>query len=107
MEGQLLTMVQVTAILGIVAPPILALVKRSQRLSDQAKDMVILLALVLVGGLAAFLCGDIDPLACSVVDLQGCVGIIIGYVSLVVGQAFAWYKMLYKPSGIDAKIAGK
>ena len=107
MEGQLLTMVQVTAILGIVAPPSLALVKRSQRLSDQAKDMLILVALVLVGGLAAFLCGDIDPLACSVVDLEGCIGVIIGYVSLVVGQAFVWYKMLYKPSGIDAKIAGK
>ena len=107
MEGQLLTMVQVTAILGIIAPPILALVKRTKRLSDQAKDMIILVALVLVGGLAAFLCGDIDPLACSVVDLEGCIGIIIGYVSLVVGQAFAWYKMLYRPSGIDAKIAGK
>ena len=107
MEGQLLTMVQVTAILGIIAPPILALVKRSQRLSDQAKDMLILVALVLVGGLAAFLCGDIDPLACSVVDLEGCIGVIVGYVSLVVGQAFLWYKMLYAPSGIDAKIAGK
>ena len=107
MEGQLLTMVQVTAILGIIAPPILALVKRTKKLSDQAKDMLILLALVLVGGVAAFLCGDIDPLACSVVGPEGCVGIIIGYVSLVVGQAFAWYKMLYKPSGIDAKIAGK
>ena len=107
MDGQLLTMVQVTAILGIIAPPILALVKRSQRLSDQAKDMLILVALVLVGGLAAFLCGDIDPLACSVVDLEGCIGLIVGYVSLVVGQAFAWYKMFYKPSGIDAKIAGK
>ena len=100
-------MVQVTAILGIIAPPILALVKRSQRLSDQAKDMLILVALVLVGGLAAFLCGNIDPLACSVVDLEGCIGVIVGYVSLVVGQAFDWYKMLYKPSGIDAKIAGK
>ena len=107
MEGQLLTMVQVTAILGIIAPPILALIKRSKKLSDQAKDMIILVALVLVGGVAAFLCGDIDPLACSVVGSEGCVGIIIGYVSLVVGQAFVWYKMLYKPSGIDARIAGK
>jgi len=107
MEEQLLTMVQVTALLGIILPPILALVKRSDRLSDQGKDMLILAALVLVGGVAAFLCGDISGFACSALGFEGCVGVILGYVSLVVGQAFMWYKMFYKPSGIDAKIAGK
>ena len=106
MEGQLLTMVQVTAILGIIAPPVLALIKRTSW-SEQTKDMLILLALILVGAVAAFLCGNISPYACSAVDLEGCVGIIVGYISLVVGQAFAWYKMFYKPSGIDARIAGK
>lgn len=107
MQGeQLLTMVQVTAILGIIAPPFTALLKRT-RWSDQTKDMVVLLALVLVGGIAAFVVGDISPYACSVVDLLGCAGIIVGYVSLVVGHALVWYKMLWKPSGVYGRIAGK
>ena len=107
MEEQLLTMVQVTALLGIILPPMLALVKRSDRLSAQGKDMLILGVLALVGAVAAFLCGNISLSACSALDFEGCVGVILGYISLVVGQAFMWYKMFYKPSGLDAKIAGK
>lgn len=106
MEGQLLTMVQVTAILGIIAPPFTAFIKRTTW-SDQTKDMVILVALVIVGGGAGFLCGNINPRACSAGDLLACIGIIIGYIDFVVLTAFGWYKMLWKPSGVYARIAGK
>jgi len=105
-NGQLITMAQVTAILGIIAPPFLALVKRTGW-SKQVQDMAILVILVLVGGLAAFLAGDISPTACNVLPLEDCIGVIMGYITLVVGQAFLWYKMLWRPSGIDDKIAGK
>jgi len=106
MEGQLLTMVQVTSILGIILPPLVALVKRTG-LADRTKELAILAVLVIVGGVAGFLCGDIDPRACASTELPECLATVVGYISLTVTQALAWFKMYWEDSALENRIAGK
>ena len=106
MEGQLLTMVQVTALLGIILPPFVALVKRTDW-AKRKKDLAILGVLIVVGAVAGFLCGDIDPRACASTGLPECLTIVVGYISLTVTQALAWFKMYWEDSALENKIAGK
>ena len=106
MEGQLLTMVQVTGVLGFILPPFSGLVDRLG-LEKRNKDLVILAALVVIAAGAAFLVGDINPFACSGAELPACIGIIVGYINLVLVQALAWHKMYFEDSAIRSKIAGK
>jgi len=105
MTQEVLTIAGVTAILGIVLPGILTWIKRLPY-SDVTKDMLILVGLVLVAGASFFVLGDITVNACSGLDLLGCVTVVMGYISLVVGQAFVWYKMFWKPSTLADRIAG-
>ena len=107
MDGQqLLTMVQVTGFIGFVASPISGLVDRF--VSDKRKkDLIIVAALILVAAGAAFLIGNINPTACSGTELGECIGIVVGYINLVLVQALAWHKMYFEDSAIRNKIAGK
>lgn len=105
MEGEVLTWVAVTTILGLVLPPILALVKRFD-LEEKTKDMVVLVLLVGVGGVAGFIIGDVSLAMCTGVELIVCAAKIVAAIDIVVGQAFLWYKMFWKPSGLDDRISG-
>ena len=92
--------------LGIVLPPFLALVKRTAW-DKRTKDLVILAVLILVGGGAGFVIGDVDPRACSGVELAECVAVVMAYVGATVTQALVWFKMYWEDSAVENKVAGK
>ena len=93
-------------LLGALLPLVMALFKRLG-LDQKVQDLIILLALVGIAGAVAFASGEVSVGGCAGLDLEGCFGVIYKYVGLVVTNAFVFYKMLWKPTGIDDKIAGK
>lgn len=106
METQaFLTLAGVTAMLGIIFPFIAALVKRLG-LERKVQDAVILGLLIAFAGGAFFVLGDISVSACKDSDLPSCATVIAGYISLVVGQAYIWYKMFWQAFGLDDRISG-
>jgi len=103
MDGQVLTWAGVTTILGIVLPPFMALVKRFGW-EKRKQDLVILGLLIAAGAVAGFLVGDIDPRACSGIELAECVLKIAAYVGMTLVQAVAWYKSYWEDSAVENKI---
>lgn len=107
MDGQqVLTMAGVTGFLGIVMPPLTAFIRRFGW-TKRSTDLAILALLIVVAGGAAFLMGNINPLACSGIQLPECLAIVVGYVNLTLVQALAWYKCYWEDSAVSARIAGK
>jgi len=100
-----LTWALVTEMLAFVMPALAALIKRLN-LSKTAQDMAILAFYIVVAGLAGILIGNIALDACADISLEACVAVVIGYIQLVMAQAFIWYKMFWQASGIEARIAG-
>jgi hypothetical protein len=92
-------------LLGIVAPAILALFKRLD-LSKTAQSGIILAACIVGAGVTMLASGELDPAACSGLDLLDCVSVVYKYLGLVLGGAFVSYKMFWQALGIDDKIAG-
>jgi len=107
MDGQqVLTMVGVTGFLGIVMPPLTRFILRFGW-TKRTTDLAILVLLVIVAGVGAFLVGNINPLACSGIQLPECLAIVVGYVNLTLVQALAWYKLYWEDSAVSARFAGK
>lgn len=95
---------------GLLFPAFAAAIKRlgnKYGWDKRMNDMLILAALLVVGAGVAFVRGEIDPRACASLDFEGCFDVIMGYILLVGTWAFGAYKMFYKPSGADDKIAGR
>jgi hypothetical protein len=93
-------------ILGFVAPLALAWFKR-WNLNKNAQAGIILAGLLVVAGVTMLLSGDINPAACSGLDLLPCVKIVVGYLVAVFGAALGSYKYVWQAFGIDDRIAGK
>jgi len=95
----------VAALLAVVAPLFLALVKRYD-LSKEAISAIVLAVCVVVAGFGLFLSGQIDPRVCAAIDIIECVKAVFTYLTLSLGVAFLYYKMVWQALGIDDKIAG-
>jgi len=106
MDGQVLTWAGVTTVLGIILPPFMAFIKRVGW-EKRTQDLVILAVLIIIGGGAGFLVGDIDPFACSRQELAGCLAVVMAYIGSTVTQALVWYKMYWEGSAVETKLAGK
>lgn len=100
-DGQL-----VAALLAMVAPLVLALFKRL-KLSKEATSGIVLAGCVVVAAIGLFMSGEIDPRGCADADLVECVKVVLSYLTLSLGVAFVYYKMVWQALGIDDKIAGK
>ena len=105
MESQVITLAGLTTILGIILPPFLALVKKTGW-KKRSKDLVILAILIVVGAVAGFLAGEINPMACSDAELPECLTLVVGYIGFTAGQALVWYKLYWEDSALENKIAG-
>jgi hypothetical protein len=96
----------VAALLAVIAPLVLAFFKRLN-LSKEAMSAIVLAGCVVVAGFGLFLSGQIDPRVCAAIDIIECVKVVFTYVTLSLGVAFIYYKMVWQALGIDDKIAGK
>jgi len=86
-------------------PPIIAALKRTlfSKWDEAKKDTAVFIVCLLFGLGEAYFNGSLK-LANG--DVGQLLNLLIVNMALTVMCAFGWYKMFYKPSGIDSKIVG-
>lgn len=99
-----MTVEQWAALVGFVAPLVIALIKQ-QKWDGKVNDMLAFILCVGFGLGTAYFGGELVPPNCG--DLITCLMPAFEIVGIVLISAFAWYKMLWKPSGIDEAITDR
>jgi len=92
------------AVVGFVAPLIIAVIKQ-QGWDGKINDMLVFALCVVFGVGTAWFGGELHNPECP--NLIECLMPAFDIIGIVLVSAFAWYKMLWKPSGIDEAITSK
>lgn len=96
-----MTIEQWAALVGFLAPLVIAVVKQ-QGWDGKVNDILVFVLCVVFGLGTAYFGGELVNPACG--NLIECLMPAFEIVGIVLMSAFAWYKMLWKPSGVDAAI---
>jgi len=99
-----MTTEQWAAIVGFIAPLVIAVIKQ-QRWDGKVNDALVFVLCVVFGLGTAWFGGELVNPACA--SLIECLMPAFEIVGIVLVSAFAWYKMLWKAIGVDDAIVSR